>query len=52
MQFNVHYDQQNECIIYKFAGTLDENTIKQYADDIKKFSEQYHCKHLLIDSEK
>jgi hypothetical protein len=45
----VRHNKQHKCIIAKFTGVLNDNTLQTCAEEIQKLSAERSCKRLLLD---
>jgi hypothetical protein len=49
MIFNLHYEQECDCIIGSFIGNMNLEALKEYAKEIKKTVMKNNCKHFIND---
>jgi len=46
---SVHYDEECDCLIGSFVGTLDQETLKEYAKEVAKTASKHDFRHFLND---
>ena len=49
MKYKIHYDKENDCLIGKFTGALDKETVRKYGENAAKLSLKHICKQLISD---
>ena len=52
MVFDIHYDQEYNCIKGSYNGNINLEAIKEYAKEIKKTVSKHNCKHFFNDLRK
>lgn len=46
---SVHYDEECDCLIGNFAGTLDQETLKEYSIEVAKTASKQDFRYFLND---
>jgi len=49
MKYNVIYNQEYNCLIGKFVGDLNMESVKEYAKEISKMAKIHDCKRFVND---
>lgn len=49
MAFEVRYDEGNDCLICRYSGRLDRDSLQPYADKILRAAAEHACRRLLND---
>ena len=49
MSFKVEYDERSNCVIGTFAGRLDMETAREYANEVMRTAAKGECRRILND---
>jgi hypothetical protein len=49
MPYEITYDADNECVMSRMTGQLDEQTIRAFIAEMALFLNQHHCTRILND---
>lgn len=47
--FSVHYDEECDCLVGSFAGTLNQETLKEYSIEVAKTASKHDFRYFLND---
>ena len=47
--FSVHYDEERDCLVGSFAGTMNKETLKEYSIEIAKTASKHDFRYFLND---
>ena len=49
VNFSVHYDEECDCLVGSFAGTMNKETLKEYSIEIAKTASRHDFRYFLND---
>ncbi|HEY47168.1 MAG TPA: hypothetical protein G4O14_10335 [Anaerolineae bacterium] len=47
--FSVHYDEERDCLVGSFAGTMNKETLKEYSIKVAKTTSKHDFSYFLND---